>query len=305
MQRFTRILVGTMLAAAAPLFAQKPADGLDLNVHLNLTDSVRQHMRDGSIAKIVVVAQGPNGHRVVADTTTDTATLHGLTPGAWKLKELFDFSTFSLMPDREGSRVTVGGGNTATANLDVPAVVVSGTILGHDGRPIGGRLKMQAIGAPADTAFAVPVNEQGGFMFLLAAPARYDVGVSAGRGSESVTIPGYAFRMEDAAAPVTIRLSNSGFDGKVVDSEGRPVAGARLKAVLSQNPGAHPVTATAISGRDGTFRMDGLAAGRWMLQSSVTTPQEVVLPEGARKQVVVQIPRQERPARQERTHQRG
>lgn len=291
MHQWRQIVLGTLLAGAAPLLAQTPAaGGLDLNVHLNLTDSVRSHLKDGTIRKISVVASAGRGDTVVGETDTDSVTLHGLTPGQWTLRELLAFPKVAYLAIPEGTEVNVTSGSTATVTVDIPGVVVSGKTLSH-GAPFKGQMTLTPIDASARSAvIAVPFDENGQFVFLLPKPGRFDLQLT-GHDHSTTPIPGFDFSADDATHPVTIQLAEGVLTGKVLDANGNPMPRTRVKATLSQKVGAHPVTASATTGPDGSFALQGLVGGRWSVESHgrfAATPVDVVLPDGGRKEVVLQ-----------------
>ncbi len=105
------------------------------------------------------------------------------------------------------------------------------------------------------------------------APGAYRVTGAGPEGTElTIRAEGHAERREtavgvgaDETATLTIRLRRDvSVLGVVVDDEGTPVAGARVSAGMPQ----HPVVGTAVSDKEGAFRLGGLASGDWELTAS-------------------------------------
>ncbi len=184
-----------------------------------------------------------------------------------------DASTVAPTParasDRRAARLTV---------VEVDAVAPSGRVVDADGRPMAGatvridaldrspagsiaggeRLDLDGLATDADGRFQGPRKLRRGREYRAAAVAD---GHASARSRPWPTPIGAVLAFPDLvlardAGPVAL-------SGRVLDRRGRPVAGAAVWA-SAQGPAAIPATTPA----DGTFRLEGLAAGRSFLFAS-------------------------------------
>jgi len=171
----------------------------------------------------------------------------------------------------------------ATVMLKVRCeVTAEGTVLDADGAPVANALVSLQSGGASETAATDAAGR-----FTLHQPAgTYALVVSHPRYRQSerpLTLP---------AKAVTVVLDAGGtISGRVVDGAGKPVPGARVKAVpgvlddlLRELEGGGAASST--TDLDGAFEVTGLLAGRWVLvvngASLPSTPSEpVVLQPGA------------------------
>lgn len=127
-------------------------------------------------------------------------------------------------------------------------------------------------------------------------PARERLGAPEARTLE--------LREGERRSDLTLHLPSAlGLEGRVLDSEGRPVGGARVRALRADGSDLRPQGARAEP--DGSFRIGGLAAGTYLLLASAAghadgrlegarvepggVPVEVVLPRGV--EVVLRVRR--------------
>jgi hypothetical protein len=133
---------------------------------------------------------------------------------------------------------------------------------------------------------------------------RFEVdGVPTGRLSFNVSSPRLVLRADasiEGSAPIDVLLDTGdrNLEGRVLDADGRPVAGARLQLVWSYHDGALQSSSLrhAVSDADGLFLFEGLGPGPHRLAVSPdeesATPQRLEVERGVETlEVILDAPR--------------
>lgn len=151
-----------------------------------------------------------------------------------------------------GLTVTLGG-----------ASGLEGTVSTTDGAPVRGAV-LVATPSGGTGVMGRATSDSGGGFRLDAPPGEYDVAVRA---------PGMTGLLREAVVvtpgrytPLDVRLepATAVVEGSVTDGEGRPVAGASVRARPQAEGG---VSRTTLTGADGAYRLEGLEAGPTLLQA--------------------------------------
>lgn len=203
------------------------------------------------------------GHRKGFGLGTPAVALEGLSPGPWRV---------GLILDRGGSRATV-----ASTEVDVPWGAMVEVVLDLSGKVVRGRVEYRREGVQADVALMVrrahtrskvaqeTSREDGTFMMVLDEPGRYDVVVTASNPAITTTVPAVDFPCD--GSEVVIRIPHGLTAGRVVDSDGHPVARASVSALWigggRDDTEREMIQARARTDETGAFEMEGLVAGRW------------------------------------------
>jgi len=170
---------------------------------------------------------------------------------------------------RHGASVArVEAGATATVDLCLPAGVdLRGTVVDQDGRLLAGAVIV--VGPGSESALAVARSDGNGAFFVRAVAAKALVAAFADGFSASQTVVAGDF----ADAPIELRLGAVAgvVCGRVLDADGRPLAGAWVAhgyADLGGQPGARgpAVMRTELTDDLGEFRLQAVPLGmRWPL----------------------------------------
>lgn len=130
-----------------------------------------------------------------------------------------------------------------------------------DGRPIrGAAVAVSPHDLNGDTARAI-TDDTGHFQLTGLAPAAYDVVVTAAGYGEEV-VSGLALGAGQTF-PLQVKLEGSGaVEGTVTDSGGAPVAGILIKGGMRWGGSLGAAAAEARTGPDGSYRLEGVTAGR-------------------------------------------
>jgi len=162
---------------------------------------------------------------------------------------------------------------TAALRKGRPAVRPTSTPFSFQGEVVDGHTLAPVAGARA--ALAEPLDLLG--RLLAPRPSRSRTGLSDGIGRFELAVPAdrpfwllvhhpdflpEVVEMKAGATGLRVALRRPGaIHGRLLDASGRPVAGARVRALCPEI-----VDATeAVTRDDGSFRMDGVRPGRWLL----------------------------------------
>ncbi|HEX5715074.1 MAG TPA: carboxypeptidase regulatory-like domain-containing protein, partial [Thermoanaerobaculia bacterium] len=155
-----------------------------------------------------------------------------------------------------------------------PGVAISGQVVDEAGKPVEGA-KIETVTNPADFRMARMETRS----FQTGADGRFVLRqLPAGR-IHAVTAAKEGFapanQLADSTAPVRLVLRRGTVAvGRVVDEQGRPVAGAELTLVLAEDaPMAMPMPRpdlqfSAVSDAKGSFRLSNVSAGRFDLRAA-------------------------------------
>ncbi|MBP7677783.1 MAG: carboxypeptidase regulatory-like domain-containing protein [Thermoanaerobaculia bacterium] len=219
---------------------------------------------------------GTGEFRSVVDKDTGRASIDGLSAGNYRLTVSGDEESIWWSEDVELS--TPG----TRFSVSIPSVEVEGTVtVGED--PLSATLWFG--GRRGRRRVRLSTDEQGRFSGRLPEVRAWSIDVIDGAG---LTVTLLSVPMEvvgPGRARVDVRVPDITVDGNVVDEEGRPVQGARVRATGES-------IAKAESEADGRFRLRGLQGGMISLLaekgSSASEPVSLVLGDaGAPTQTLV------------------
>lgn len=197
------------------------------------------------LAPVAWVRSGPDGRFALDDVAPGAQRL-----GAWSPRdELVELAeTF----------VDVRPWETTEAELVAPEPAwVEGLVTRLGARVPDARLRLVDV---LGTHASARADDEGAFGFSTSARGRLALEASADGATTSVELdlaPGVRVRAE-------LRMPAGAFAGRVRDAEGRPVAGAEASAWREGGPDWR-VTARSETGPDGTFTIEGLASGTYLL----------------------------------------
>jgi hypothetical protein len=239
----------------------------DVVIHLDLTDSVRAYLKNGRTIKVSAFKVQPlsmsHNPGAVADTKTDTALLHALPPGSWKIVTMIDMGPLYLMEDDR--QIEVPPGTRIEETISIPGIIATGRVTLH-GRPLYGQMSLWPVDGDNKWGFSVSFDKAGRFAFYLPHPGKWDLQMMGREESVSALIPGFEIRDIDALHEITIQLPDGAIAGKVLDDAENGVAGVRIVARLA-GPDRRPIGAETVSGKDGVYTLEGLAAGTWVVEA--------------------------------------
>lgn len=266
----SKLLLPILLLAAIPAFAET------VTVHLQLSDSIRAAVARGDIEKIIV---GIDQASATADGTT--AVLQNVDPGKGKLRAIVKTHDSYFATDGNPVEVVVKPGADITMPLDL--LFVTGTATLH-GKPFHGSVNVwPSVRVPRQSwGFAAGVDEQGKFAFPLPRAGAYDVTFNWNNRGQSVLVPGVEFKGTDTH----VELPEGTIAGRVVDAEGKAIAGTKVFARVNASTEPRPF-GLSMSDADGNFSIEGLPAGTWTLEVEKKPVQDVVLTDGAHKEGVL------------------
>ncbi|HEY4185307.1 MAG TPA: carboxypeptidase-like regulatory domain-containing protein [Polyangia bacterium] len=212
-------------------------------------------------ARVVVrqAISGADGRFVLADVP----------PGRLRLEVL----QASTVPFRGSPLVLPPGGKLDLGALNVAkAALVSGQVVDADGAPLSGvRITARPEGGSADPGLYAVTGGDGNFALPLAAGDHTLVASADGRADVEVRV----HVATGAAATVTLRFARSGtraLAGLIKDSEGRPLAGARVAAyprTVAGMPasvgGQGPALGSTVTDPGGHFKLASVPeSGLWL-----------------------------------------
>ncbi|GMU04170.1 hypothetical protein ASNO1_04220 [Corallococcus caeni] len=148
-----------------------------------------------------------------------------------------------------------------------PGAVLEGRVVEEpSGGPVAGaRVDVSPSGGDGDPGVAVS-DAEGHFLVRGLAPGSYDARVNA-TGFSPALRRGLTVTQGERF-PVEFRLSRAGaVEGQVRDSNGAPVAAARISGVNRWSGGADAKPIEARTDADGHYRIEGLATGRLSLSA--------------------------------------
>lgn len=200
--------------------------------------------------------------------------------GAWSHDALTPGHYWIVVTDAEGSRwwgeerELVSGAQQVSIDMDLTPVCGRLT-LGEE--PVAARLSFKEVRRTEDATWDgtfgdVPseADQEGTFHGWLPHPGEWLVAVDA---------PAWNIRRRlgpfqidpppnGRCAELEIELPQAGIEGRVVDDEGAPVAGARVTAVARSAGTGVPVELLyAVSSPDGSFTLDGLDPGDYLVDA--------------------------------------
>ena len=172
---------------------------------------------------------------------------------------------------RKLAAATEFGEDTETVELKlVPGGTLAGRVVDENDKPIPkARISVFLRLAHFSSTIShtpVEVDEGGRFRIETVPPGfKYNVSANAeGYGQKSAEVemddsPGATVEMED----LVLTVADQALEGTVVDEDDKPVAQARVYAYGSGQP-----TLTAQTGKDGTFRLEGLCKGQLQVSAN-------------------------------------
>lgn len=168
----------------------------------------------------------------------------GLNPGEWEVQLNWRRRSISV-------KATVQSGTETVRDIEVPGDLTLSGRVERAGRPVA-NAKVVLIGSDSSSFYWTTTAQDGTFHLDGLSEGAYTLSAEdAGRSSsENLQL--------DQSREVLLRLTSQRVAGRVVDENGAPVAEAQLSALAGE--GFRPV-ATSRTGPDGSFVLDGLAAG--------------------------------------------
>src|SRR5207237_54179 len=150
-----------------------------------------------------------------------------------------------------------------------PTLKVSGRVADERGRPVAKAEVRASRWAPAAsngqmsmrvamTVDTVTADREGRFMLRLLPGGRYEFR-AAREGCGPAVVPGGGIQTGLDLGTLVVRRPDAAIPGRVKDTEGQPVAGARVSAFGKEQPMA---VLEATSGPDGRYRLAGLVPGK-------------------------------------------
>ena len=263
------LLLSILLLAAVPAFAER------VTVHLDLSDSVRTALARGDIEGVYVSVAG---HAVMTNDTT--AIVDDVPRGKATVRALLSTGRGNYMIDLKEAPVDVKPG--AEVTVPVHSLLVIGTLSLH-GKPVHGDIYFCPSKPSRDNwGFVVASDEKGRFIAPLPHAGPYDLAVDWRNRAQIAMVPHVEFREPEAR----IDLPDGVVAGRVVDAEGKGVAGIKVLAMLhaSKPP---PVGGLAVTDLDGNFAIEGLVGGTFQLSAAEWRSIEVVVRDGERKEGVL------------------
>jgi len=280
------------------------ADPIQLFLAATISGTVTNSSTGAPAAGIIVDAQSNETNPTSATTASDgTYTLKQLEPGQYIV---------ALHPNRDPQKswtakavqnIGVAAGATKSG-IDltlIPGVMLNGSVIAaDDGSPVAGvPIGVYGPAHPRDGSYADTTNtDSTGHFEVRVPPGEQTVFIMSDTPAEgfgrpspdnrTVTIP------DGGTASVEFRLPRvlmSSIRGKVVDSDGNPVAGATVFAASDQSPmfQNNPITA----GADGTFQtIPMIRAGRIEIRArfqDMATPRALIVTRSSSSDVVVQL----------------
>jgi hypothetical protein len=241
----------------------------ELVIHLDLTDSIREHLAAERIKTIKVIASSPRAKTLSVDTKEPMVTFEEALPGKWTVRPLLVMggSTYVVDPP-QGIEVEVPAGTRIDLTVPVRGLVFAGRVT-VAGEPVRGHGQMNLRPSEpnsGDWGFAVPFDNEGRFAFPLPRAGKRDLIVASRK--ISTMVPGFHFREADARGEMEIELPEGVIAGRVVDIDGNAVPSVRVSASLEHEGKDRPVTAGTVSDDKGEFEIQGLVGGRWTVAAS-------------------------------------
>lgn len=275
----------------------------ELIVHLDMSESVREHLRAGRVRAINVwgrsSAPGVAGLKV--ETSDPTATFSEVPPGKWMIRGsmIIGRTQYVLDPPR-GLEVEVPPGTRIDFTLPVEALLFAGRVTYRDEPFVGQMNLMPSEPKPGNWGFAVPFDEEGRFIFPLPAAGEWDLKFHSRTLMMHTALPRYEFRERDAGREIEIELPEGEIAGKVIEADGN--AAGRVHVSVDAGEKRSRFRAAAASDEDGQFVLKGLTGGRWTVLASndraSSEPLVVTLsPDGRMDGVVLRLDRPKRQIR--------
>jgi protocatechuate 3,4-dioxygenase beta subunit len=259
-----------------PLDEDPPELVVKLSRGGTLTGIVRDAGRQPVVGATVVALRGSSAGGTNSATTGPDGryTMEKLAPGDYTL----------MRPPGSGGRVrgTSGGLSMRQVNIkegevtvfdfdESAAIALSGRIL-RGGRPVGNAELILfrtggAAGTGADGVEMTRSDADGRYHVSLEKPGPYMAGVRADLtgGSQSrsrIVVP------DEPSPNVDILLASGGITGRVIGLQGKPLSDVAISAMRE---GSSPMSGVGVSkrtGADGTFGLEGLEPGSWMLTAN-------------------------------------
>src|ERR1051326_689616 len=268
--RMARLLAFLLVAA--------PACASEVVVHLALSDSMRAGLERGAVQALRVEIAAPHREAHIVETKEPVAIVSDVDAGTWRLRAFVVMRDAMYIVHPRGEEIAVAADTRADVIVQVPPLLVSGTMTLR-GTPFAGRMLVSpSVRDRAAWSVNVPIDEKGRFAFPVPWPGDWDLQLYARGADMSAKVPRVAFR----TTRVDVTLPEGAIHGRVVDGSGHGVAGVRVLATLNDD-----VAGGTVSGNDGRFTLDALLGGTWTLTVPGQKPVKVELPEGGRKEVVL------------------
>ena len=220
-----------------------------------------------------------SGIRFDAELTDEpTGTFESIPAGAWLVTAAAGERGGSYLAETE--LVELAPGAHESLRMVLEHQLFRGEIT-KSGRPARGRLRLRPVGGGAPAA--TTSSDDGAFGVLLEDPGEYFVAYEDLNDGFFAQIAPVLF--EDPEIPVKIEIPGSVVRGVVLGPGGEPVGGASVAATLVRDPAHRGPRSRArggtLSGGDGAFELQGLAAGAWRLRARrdrlVSAAKELVL----------------------------
>ncbi len=190
-----------------------------------------------------------------------------LLPGKWRLMGLVKIADGRPFPGGS-EEIVLAPGADSNARLELTNRVFHGRVT-FEGAPVEGFMNLRPLVPPDRNGMNVRLDERGTFRVPLEGPGTYTVRVSDLHRERLPDAVVPEVRFEDPDDPVEIRLPEGRIAGVVVDDEGRPVPGAKIKSQSNQpvEKGTRFNEARRLdrAQSDGEFAVAALAPGTWTL----------------------------------------
>lgn len=192
-----------------------------------------------------------------------------LPPGRWEIEARAVIREGQVMLAHK-EEVEVPPGEAVTSILDVKAALFRGKVTWL-GDPVRGLLTLTSLPWNRGSRFGVALPEDGTFEIVLDKPGLYEAQVADAQGRfRNAKVPRVEF--VDPDREIRIELPAGRLAGRVLGADGRPVAKARVEAESALDlgpeadlPGVAFTRLSATSAEDGSFALEGVAAGDWTL----------------------------------------
>ncbi len=263
------LLLPILLLAAVPAFAER------VTVHLDLSDSVRAALGRGDIKGVYVSVAG---HSVLTKETTTI--VDDVPPGKASERAFLNTGRGNYVVNPKEPPVDVKAGVEVT--VPIHSLLVIGTLSLH-GKPVHGNIHFWPSEPSRDNwGFVVASDEEGRFIAPLPHAGPYDLAVDWRNRVQIAMVPHVEFREPEAR----IDLPDGVVAGRVVDADGKGVAGVKVLAMLNASK-PPPVGGLAVTDLDGNFAIEGLIGGTFQLSAAEWPSIDVVVPDGERKEGVL------------------
>lgn len=189
-------------------------------------------------------------------------------PGVWRVAVVGRLPGTTAM-ELASTSVTLREGEDATVDLPVRHRVYHGRFTGISESLDSAMLVLRPLAK--GPAFTLRLDASGRFGVPLESPAEYSATVDLKDHTQAFHID--SIRFTDPAKELEIALPSAELRGMVVETNGRPVAGATIVAEVGElhaTPVERPRSTQARSREDGSFVFSYAETGRWTLAAETT-----------------------------------